>query len=309
MLKSLVMSIFRRRGEPTKAQLNAGNYHKPRVKFAGMEIAIENPAGSLRSGVDRDGVPWQTRMLFPYGYIVGSRGVDGDEVDCYVGPAEGAPMAFVVHQRKAGDWTAYDEDKVMLGFLTEEEAASVYLKHYNDPRFLGPITAMPIAEFMAKVARTRDEPAMIKARPVVFTKSYVASHLRTLASGRVVQVSSYYDRRSHPTVKDVSQLSLFDVRSPTEGISDGATKKFFVTIIRDKRVGWLAGPFDTHGEAESMVGRARAEAEKIDPFSHFDLFGTAHRIARSHRPGVLNARLGLATGKPVLIHQGAPSPS
>jgi hypothetical protein len=147
------------KARPTPAQAAAGNYKKPRVKWAGLEIAIENPVGSVREGKG-----WRTKMQNAYGYICRSEGVDGDEVDVYLGPnMDGADTVYVVHQRKAGDWQSYDEDKVMLGFDSEEAAREAYLKHYDDPRFLGPITAMPVEEFVRKVRATCGNPTMIKA--------------------------------------------------------------------------------------------------------------------------------------------------
>ena len=150
-------------GNATPAQLEAGNYRKPKVAFQGLLISIENPAGSVRSGADRDGHKWRVKMRNAYGYIRGSLGVDGDHVDCYLGPDKEAATAYIVHQRKAGRWDEYDEDKVMLGFQTEAAARTAYLKHYDDPRFLGPITAMPMDEFKAKVLASRKHPRMIKA--------------------------------------------------------------------------------------------------------------------------------------------------
>ncbi|ATI15646.1 hypothetical protein [Bordetella phage vB_BbrM_PHB04] len=144
---------------PTPAQAEAGNYKKPRVKWNGLEIAIENPAGSVREGKG-----WRTKMKYDYGYVCRSEAVDGDEVDVYLGPElETAPTVYVVHQRKYGEWAKYDEDKCMLGFPSEAAARAAYLEHYDDPRFLGPITAMPVDEFVTKVRATRDKPAMIKA--------------------------------------------------------------------------------------------------------------------------------------------------
>src|SRR5574337_1526772 len=43
---------------PTDAQKRAGNYRKFRATWNGLQIAIENPKGSIRSGVDRHGKPW-----------------------------------------------------------------------------------------------------------------------------------------------------------------------------------------------------------------------------------------------------------
>lgn len=164
----MIIPVHRRDHEPTEAQQRAGNYSKRRLKIAGMDISIENPAGSVRRGVDPGGKPWETRMLFDYGYVRRSQGVDGDRVDCYVGPNIDAPMVYIVHQRKAGRWREWDEDKAMIGFGSEEDAKSAYLQHYNDRRFLGPITAMPIAEFVAKVKATKNKPAMIKSAVALF---------------------------------------------------------------------------------------------------------------------------------------------
>jgi hypothetical protein len=163
---------FRRNpGEPSQAQAEADSYKKPRVKWRGLTIAIENPAGSVRRGTNRHGISWEIRMRFDYGEVLGSMGVDGDPVDIYLGPhLADAPMVYVVHQRRVNDWANYDEDKVMAGFLTEDEAKQAFLSNYNDPRFLGPVTAMPVDEFVTKVLATRDAPAMIKALPVLFLR-------------------------------------------------------------------------------------------------------------------------------------------
>lgn len=148
---------------PTAAQIEAGNYAKRKIAWHGMTISIENEAGSVRRGVDPAGKPWETTMAYPYGYLLRTEGVDGDSVDVYVGPNVDAPMVYVVHQRKAGDWRRFDEDKAMLGFGSEYEAVQAFLQHYNDLRFLGPVTSMPVAEFVEKARATFDKPAMIKA--------------------------------------------------------------------------------------------------------------------------------------------------
>lgn len=151
---------------PTEAQATTGNYKKPRMRWRGMEIAVECPAGTVRSGRDRNGQEWSIRMLYPYGYLVGTMGVDGDPVDCYVGPDADAPMVYLVTTRVPGKWDTDDEQKAMIGFASEEDARAAFLKHYNDPRFLGSVLAMPADEFVRKVRATAQAPAMIKA--VVF---------------------------------------------------------------------------------------------------------------------------------------------
>lgn len=97
--------------EPTQAQIKAGNYKKRKVAWRGLTISIENEAGSVRCGKKPDGTPWETRMLYPYGYVNRSLGTDGDAVDVFIGPNMDAPLVFVIHQRKVNDWLNYDEDK------------------------------------------------------------------------------------------------------------------------------------------------------------------------------------------------------
>lgn len=118
-------------------------------------------------------------MLYPYGYLLRTEAVDGDAVDVYVGPDLDFPFVYVIHQRKVGDWLAYDEDKAMLGFFSEADAVAAFLHHYNDFRFLGPVTTMPVAEFVSKARATFDKPAMIKAHVSGYARqdgSYVAPH-------------------------------------------------------------------------------------------------------------------------------------
>jgi len=117
----------------------------------GLRIAIENRKGSVRKGKDGDGKEWRTKMVHPYGYLVGTRGADGDPVDAYVGPDKEAPHAYVVHQRDK-DTGAYDEDKVMLGFASKREAKEAFLKHYDSPKFLGPISKVVIDRLRELVA-------------------------------------------------------------------------------------------------------------------------------------------------------------
>lgn len=113
------------------------------TEVQGIPIAIENQKGSIRKGVDKDGHEWRTEMKHPYGYIVGTKGADGEPVDAYVGPHKDSPHAFAIHQHKP-DGKGFDEDKLMLGFKNKQEAVKGYLKHYDDPKFLGPVSILPM---------------------------------------------------------------------------------------------------------------------------------------------------------------------
>lgn len=155
---------------PSQAQLDAGNYRKVKRDFQGMKVSIENPRGSIRSGVGPEG-PWHTSMSHDYGYIRGTLGVDGDHFDCYIGPNGNAPMVYIVTTKAPPDFAADDEQKAMLGFNSLEQAREAYLAHYDDPRFLGRIVEMPVERFKREVLTTRANPRMLKGMILLFRRS------------------------------------------------------------------------------------------------------------------------------------------
>ncbi|MGL5002682.1 MAG: hypothetical protein ACRDAM_07045, partial [Casimicrobium sp.] len=120
------------------------------TKIAGLDISIENPIGSVRSGKDEDGKAWDTVMRSHYGYIRRTTGADTDHVDTFVKagtkPEFNGPV-FVVDQinPKTGK---FDEHKVLIGYGNQMEAAAAYRNNYQRGwKGMGKITPMPIDEF------------------------------------------------------------------------------------------------------------------------------------------------------------------
>lgn len=118
--------------DPTDKQKEAGNYKKGHVQVGTFDVTIENPKGSKRSGTDADGKKWETEMKHTYGYIRGTKGVDGDNIDVFASSdidAWDGSKAFVVDQYNPDG--SFDEHKVMLGFNDREEAFGAYLSNYE----------------------------------------------------------------------------------------------------------------------------------------------------------------------------------
>lgn len=130
----------------TPEQKESGDYKKGHVKIQDFDIAIENPKGSVRLGVDKDGKEWSQEMHNTYGYFEGTKGKDSDDVDCFIGPNPLSEDIFVIDQLdKDGN---FDEHKVMLGFDSSEEAREAYLSNYEDGwTGLGDITKVNIEDF------------------------------------------------------------------------------------------------------------------------------------------------------------------
>ncbi len=118
---------------PTDAQKEAGNYKKGHIQVGSFDVTIENPKGSIRSGMDAQGNKWETKMNNTYGYIRGTEGVDGDHIDVFLSDNidewNGARV-FIIDQYNP-DGT-FDEHKVMLGFNEQKEAEAAYLSNYDE---------------------------------------------------------------------------------------------------------------------------------------------------------------------------------
>jgi hypothetical protein len=115
--------------EPTKAQIDAGNYPKGHEAWNGLRLAFENRKGTVRKGVDGSGKHWHIKMPHDYGYVNGTEGRDGDQVDLFMGPKPNSFMVYVVNQRKLKG--GFDEHKCMAGFHTKAEAVEAYDAAYQ----------------------------------------------------------------------------------------------------------------------------------------------------------------------------------
>lgn len=116
---------------PTEGQKEAGNYRKGHVKVHGLDISIENPRGSFRSGV-ADGKPWKSRLPHHYGYIRKTEGGDGDHVDVYLGPHVKAPNVYIIDQHGLKGGREFDEHKCFIGFGSAKQAENAYHRAFSD---------------------------------------------------------------------------------------------------------------------------------------------------------------------------------
>lgn len=138
------------------------------LEYQGIQIDIENKKGSIRTGTDPDGNEWSIEMKSHYGEIRNTEAVDGDKLDVYVGPEEDVKWVYVVHQvhpgthEKAGE---FDEDKVMLGYSSANEAIRAYQDQYDRDDFFGGMSMIPLSKFKAWIER--DETDGLPAQPPV----------------------------------------------------------------------------------------------------------------------------------------------
>jgi len=116
---------------------------------AGIPVKIEFRRGSRRQIRNQDNqIVYDRLMKHHYGFIRNTVGRDGDEIDCIIGSTLNAPMVYVVDMEDLGPEVAAreDEDKVLIGFNSPEEAEQAFVSMY-DSDFLRSIVSMPVAEF------------------------------------------------------------------------------------------------------------------------------------------------------------------
>lgn len=130
---------------------------KKHTSYDGLDLSIEIPKGSYRSGTNHQGVEWSQKMGCHYGYIKLTGAPDGDHLDCYLRakPTKNAPI-WVVHQLTP-DGSAYDEDKVMLGFDSRSEATRAWREHaFRPTKMMGTVSEWNPEHFRAVVHACRN---------------------------------------------------------------------------------------------------------------------------------------------------------
>jgi len=139
-------SPFNSKPEPTEKEKENSDYDKGKFTFEGIDIEIENPKGSMRTGTSEKGKKWSVELQSHYGDIVGTKGADGDPVDVFFIKKE-AGTVFVIDQINP-DTKKFDEHKVIIGPHDKEGAHREYLKNYEKNwQGAGAITEMDIDEF------------------------------------------------------------------------------------------------------------------------------------------------------------------
>jgi|GEM_PF-7124421 len=138
---------------PSQKVLESGDYKKGQIEVQGLDIEIENPKGSERSGVNADGKKWSVKMKNHYGSLKRTEGADGDAIDVFTGNNLESDKVFVIDQIDQKDGT-FDEHKVMMGFNNLKTAKLNYKRNYEDGWKTGPVTEMTIAEFKTWVKQS-----------------------------------------------------------------------------------------------------------------------------------------------------------
>lgn len=193
---------------PSERQKEAGNYKKGHVRLFGMDLSIEQPRGSVRSGTDADGKQWSQEIQNTYGYIRGTMGRDKDHIDVFLGDNLNSDKVFVVDQRNVKDGS-FDEHKVMLGFDDIDAARKAYESNYEKGwRGMAAITETTLDDFkewaFADGRRVQPFSQLVKTNQAGSTRKTDAAYAeydRTRAHGIIAQSVN-----DDATLEDINKL-------------------------------------------------------------------------------------------------------
>lgn len=263
--------------EPTQAQKEAGNYKVGKLRLHGLDISIENPIGSVRSGTDPDGKPWSITMTAHYGYIRGTEARDGDHIDVFLGPqAEDASLPVFVVDQVNPQSRRFDEHKVMLGYPDRKRAEAAYRAHYaRGWKGLGGITQLSLDEFkrwLAEGDTTKrlavQAPKVRKAAAKAAPAPAAADSIQDLGEkigGARKDTAGSTGRRRKVSEKDSTPAwrkrytALQNIKTGKWAIVDTRTNKWL-------RQGWARMEFDTEAEAEAAIPLAAvAQKHRVVP--------------------------------------------
>ena len=116
--------------EPSIESKKSGNYKKGKLNFQGLSISIENPKGSVRSGIGYNGKKWKNKLHSHYGYLRSTIGKDKDHLDVFIGPDHKSDIVVIINQNNIDNGN-FDEHKIALGFSTFNDAIKGYLANYD----------------------------------------------------------------------------------------------------------------------------------------------------------------------------------
>ncbi|MDY0190711.1 MAG: LPD38 domain-containing protein [Desulfuromonas sp.] len=238
---------------PSEAQKEAGNYKKAHVKFQGIDITIENPVGSERSGVDPDGNTWSNTIKHDYGYIKRTTGADGDHVDVFIGKDTDSDKVFVIDQpHKNGK---FDEHKVMLGFKGQTQAVAAYKGNYQEGWKVGPITEMTVGEFKQWLSNgDTTKPVETVAKPAAEQAKF--SRSKSTETNYEARIDELFNgaKRNRKGVKVLDRADILDllghgdkplhlVESAVQKKEDGEVKHKGMTAEQWKKLpDWIEDP-------------------------------------------------------------------
>lgn len=108
---------------------------KRKLNYRGLDIAIEYEMGDVKKGMGSNGEPWEMMQCCPYGYLYQRVDNDGEYLDVFLGRLELADEVFIIDLMREDGF--HDEQKVFIGFGSQQSAEDMFDRHYTRPHSRG----------------------------------------------------------------------------------------------------------------------------------------------------------------------------
>jgi inorganic pyrophosphatase len=108
-----------------------------------LRISIENPKGSVRKGKDKNGKAWANKLAGDYGFFAGTKAIDDDAIDVFIGDNLDSELVTVIDQYFDGK---FDESKFVICSATQAKAEKIYLDSYQKGWKLGDVSTTTVQQ-------------------------------------------------------------------------------------------------------------------------------------------------------------------
>ena len=299
--------------EPTEAQIESGNYKKGHLTaqdtgIPGIEITIENPAGSTRSGTDTAGNTWSQKMRDHYGYIKRTESAEGaeEQLDVFVGENLDSDLVFVVDQvnQNTGE---FDEHKVMMGYGSQMDAVRAYKRNYQRKWKVGPVTVMTREQFAGWLERGDQTQPVDRTLRGVASAAEVADIAR--AQGEVVRFSvedvpssgagaaAQAGMEVVPKPETVSETEMAEDAAAALARVDTVSDTYdFTTMTKSDRAS-LATHLTDSGYTTLEAAKVISDLQKGDALALDDI--NVQAWVEGKQPGVVRVKDAKAAVKPI----------
>jgi hypothetical protein len=134
-----------------------------KIDFQGLKIYIDRPKGFVQKGTNNKGEKWERVYLYDYGFIKGTEGGDGEDLDVFVGQNKDSSNVYLVTQKHLDG--SFDEYKAFVGFESEDEALEAYEAHIPT-KFFEDICVIPVGALKGLVGLDPDVELKEAVKPV-----------------------------------------------------------------------------------------------------------------------------------------------
>lgn len=226
---------------PTEAEKLSGDYDKGKLSIKGFIISIENPRGSIRQGKDEKDNSWSINMKHAYGYFDNSIGLDGEEVDVYIGDCLDEDFdIFIIDQVNPED-KSFDEHKVMFGFKDEESAKKAYFDSYEKGwEGFGNITCITLEYFLNWLynsQNTQNPASSINPEYIISMSSEQQERMALIElRGAVIENQTLSDLQKQAGDINSFDTLVMEIASPGGSVSEGLRIMLWLNTLSEQGI-------------------------------------------------------------------------